>query len=118
MPGRSWRRFRRSAASTPKTAIARSRSWSSGCARIKDFPALGAVGVIAINPGKVAHWGGGSPIWGTADLDDLPFKPAIPAAAVSKPDGEALIALAQKGGRAKLVTEFEEGWFRNRSEEH
>ena len=83
------------------------------CERIKDFHALGAVGVIAINPGKVAHWGGGSPIWGTADLDDLPFKPAIPAAAVSKPDGDALIALAQKGGRAKLVTEFEEGWFKN-----
>ena len=83
------------------------------CERIKDFHALGAVGVIAINPGKVAHWGGGSPIWGTADLDDLPFKPAIPAVAVSKPDGEALIALAQKGGRAKLVTEFEEGWFKN-----
>jgi hypothetical protein len=83
------------------------------CERIKDFHALGAVGVIAINPGKVAHWGGGSPIWGTADLDDLPFKPAIPAAAVSKEDGEALIALAQKGGRARLVTQFEEGWFKN-----
>jgi N-acetylated-alpha-linked acidic dipeptidase len=83
------------------------------CERIKDFHALGAVGVIAINPGKVAHWGGGSPIWGTADLDDLPFRPAIPAAAVSKGDGEALIALAQKGGRARLVTQFEEGWFKN-----
>jgi N-acetylated-alpha-linked acidic dipeptidase len=83
------------------------------CERIKDFHALGAVGVIAINPGKVAHWGGGSPIWGTADLDDLPLRPAIPAAAVSKPDGDALIALAQQGGRAKLVTQFEEGWFKN-----
>lgn len=83
------------------------------CERIKDFHALGAVGVIAINPGKVAHWGGGSPIWGTADLDDLPFKPAIPAAAVSKPDGEALIALAQNGGRATLVTDFDEGWFKS-----
>ena len=83
------------------------------CERIKDFHALGAVGVIAINPGKVAHWGGGSPIWGAADLDDMPFKPAIPAAAVSRPDGEALIALAQKGGRARLVTQFEEGWFKN-----
>jgi hypothetical protein len=81
------------------------------CERIKDFHALGAVGVIAINPGKVAHWGGGSPIWGTADLDDLPFKPAIPAGAVSKPDGEALIALAKKSGSAKLCTDFDEGWF-------
>ena len=83
------------------------------CERIKDFHALGAVGVIAINPGKVAHWGGGSPIWGTADLDDLPFKPAIPAVAVSKPDGDALIALAQKGGTAKLATDFDEGWFKS-----
>ena len=83
------------------------------CERIKDFHALGAVGVIAINPGKVAHWGGGSPIWGTADLDDLPFKPAIPAGAVSKPDGEALIALARKGGSAKLCTDFDEGWFKS-----
>jgi N-acetylated-alpha-linked acidic dipeptidase len=83
------------------------------CERIKDFHALGAVGVIAINPGKVAHWGGGSPIWGTADLDDLPFKPAIPAGAVSKPDGEALIALASAGGTAKLCTDFDEGWFKS-----
>ena len=81
------------------------------CERIKDFHALGAVGVIAVNPGKVAHWGGGSPIWGTADLDDLPFKPAIPAVAVSKPDGDALIALAAKGGSATLATDFDEGWF-------
>ena len=32
---------------------------------------------------------------------------------MSKPDGEALIALAGKGGSAKLCTEFEEGWFRS-----
>jgi N-acetylated-alpha-linked acidic dipeptidase len=83
------------------------------CERIKDFHALGAVGVVAINPGKVAHWGGGSPIWGTADLDDLPFKPAIPAVAVSKPDGDALIALAAKGGSATLATDFDEGWFKS-----
>ena len=81
--------------------------------RIRDFHALGAVGVIAVNPGKAAHWGGGSLIWGTADLDDLPFKPAIPAAAVSHSDGEALIALAAQGGRARLVTDFDEGWFRS-----
>jgi N-acetylated-alpha-linked acidic dipeptidase len=81
--------------------------------RILDFHMLGAAGVIAINPGKAAHWGSGSPIWGTADLDDLPWKPVIPAAAVGKPDGEALIALAAAGGSARLVTDVEEGWVRN-----
>ena len=92
------------------------------CERIKDFHALGAVGVIAINPGKVAHWGGGSPIWGTADLDDLPFKPAIPAGAVSKPDGEALIALAKAAaGRSSAPTSTKAGsrascrWWRSRA---
>ena len=81
--------------------------------RIMGFHALGAVGVIAVNPGKYAHWGGGSATWGTADLDDLPYKPAIPAVAVNRADGDALIALAGQGGRARLVTEFEEGWFRS-----
>lgn len=82
--------------------------------RIMGFQALGAAGVIAINPGQAAHWGSGSPIWGTPDLDDLPFKPTIPAAAIGHPDGEALIALAAKGGAARLVTDQEEGWFESR----
>jgi N-acetylated-alpha-linked acidic dipeptidase len=81
--------------------------------RIMGFHALGAVGAIAVNPGEYAHWGGGSATWGTADLDDLPYKPAIPAVAVNRADGDALIALAGQGGRARLVTEFEEGWFRS-----
>jgi N-acetylated-alpha-linked acidic dipeptidase len=81
--------------------------------RIMGFHALGAVGVIAVNPGSYAHWGGGSATWGTADLDDLPLRPAIPAVAVNRADGDALIALAANGGRARLVTEFEEGWFRS-----
>jgi N-acetylated-alpha-linked acidic dipeptidase len=83
------------------------------CERIMAFHALGAVGVIAINPGEAAHWGGGSPVWGTPDLDDLPFRPMIPAVAVGKPDGEALIALAASGGQARLVTRLDEGWFRS-----
>jgi hypothetical protein len=32
---------------------------------------------------------------------------------VSKPDGEALIALAKAGGTAKLCTDFDEGWFKS-----
>ena len=60
------------------------------------FHALGAVGVIAVNPGKYAHWGGGSATWGTADLDDLPHKPAIPAVAVNR----AVRRCADRAGRA------------------
>jgi hypothetical protein len=81
--------------------------------RIMGFHALGAVGMIACNPGSYAHWGGGSSTWGTADLDDLPYKTAIPAVAVNRTDGDALIALAAKGGRGRIVAGFEEGWFRS-----
>ena len=81
--------------------------------RIMAVETLGAAGIIFVNPGKYAHWGGGSYTWGTADLDDLPYKPGIPAVAVNKADGEALIALANKGGRATIVTRFDTGWFKS-----
>ncbi|HEX5078513.1 MAG TPA: M28 family peptidase [Geminicoccaceae bacterium] len=71
----------------------------------------GAIGLIAINPGVDIHWGTCTTIWGTPDLDDLPRKPKIPVAAVSKPSGEKLIALAAQGGRATIRTRLEEGWF-------
>jgi N-acetylated-alpha-linked acidic dipeptidase len=74
----------------------------------------GAIGLIAINPGVDIHWGTCTTIWGTPDLDDLPGKPKIPVAAVSKPSGEKLIALAKQGGRATIRTELEEGWFRQK----
>jgi hypothetical protein len=75
------------------------------------FAALGAVGVIAVNPGPDMHWGSGSAIWGTPDLDDLPWRTPIPGCAVSKPDGDALIEAAQRGARATLTTICDEGWF-------
>ena len=55
---------------------------------------------VFVNPGKYAHWGGGSYTWGTADVEDLPYKPGIPSVAVNNDDGKALIALAAKGGSA------------------
>ena len=76
-----------------------------------EFEANGAVGVIAVNPGADAHWGICTSIWGTPDLDDLPRKPTIPVAAVNNPDGQKLIALAEQGGRASIVTQMEEGWY-------
>jgi hypothetical protein len=79
--------------------------------KILHFAALGAAGVIAVNPGPDMHWGSGSAIWGTPDLDDLPARTPIPGCAVSKPDGDALIEAAQRGASATLTTVVEEGWF-------
>jgi N-acetylated-alpha-linked acidic dipeptidase len=78
---------------------------------ISQFEDLGAIGVIGINPGVDIHWGICTTVWGTPDLDDLPRKPKIPAVAVNKPDGEALIEIADKGGKVTIFTEMEEGWF-------
>jgi hypothetical protein len=79
--------------------------------KILHFAALGAAGVIAVNPGPDMHWGSGSAIWGTPDLDDLPGRTPIPGCAVSGPDGEALIEAARRGESATLTTVCEEGWF-------
>ncbi|WP_372623513.1 M28 family peptidase [Falsiroseomonas sp.] len=79
--------------------------------RILGFAALGAAGVIAVNPGPDMHWGSGSAIWGTPDLDDLPWRTPIPGCAVSRPDGDALIEAAARGASATLTTVVEEGWF-------
>lgn len=74
----------------------------------------GATGVIAINPGVDIHWGICTTIWGVPGSDDLPRKPAIPAAAVNFEDGQALKAVAEAGGDATIFTEMEEGWFRSK----
>ena len=63
---------------------------------VSQFEELGAVGVIAVNPGVDIHWGICTTVWGTPDLDDLPRKPKIPAVAVNNPDGKALIELAKR----------------------
>jgi hypothetical protein len=82
--------------------------------KVLEFEQKGAIGTIAINPGADSHWGICTSIWGTPDLDDLPRKPSIPVAAVNSPDGAALIALAQKGGKATLVARLEEGWYKQK----
>ena len=78
---------------------------------VSQFEEIGAIGVIGVNPGVDIHWGICTTIWGTPDLDDLPRKPRIPAAAVNKETGAALIEIAEKGGEVTLFTEMEEGWF-------
>jgi hypothetical protein len=82
--------------------------------KVHEFEQSGAIGVIAVNPGVDIHWGICTSIWGTPDLDDLPRKPNIPVVAVNNPDGKTLIALAERGARAKLFSRLEEGWFRQK----
>ena len=79
--------------------------------RVAHFEALGARGVIAVNPGQNAHWGICTTIWGTPDLYDLPRKPTIPVVAVNNPDGQALIAAGKRGEVATIEAAVEEGWY-------
>ncbi len=74
----------------------------------------GGVGLIAVNPGVDIHWGTCTTIWGSPDLADLPRKPKIPVVAVNNPDGQKLMALAEKGGEVTLRTEMQEGWFKQK----
>ena len=80
-------------------------------ANVAKFEALGAVGLIAINPGGDIHWGTCTTIWGNPDLRSLSRKPGIPAVAVNNPDGQTLKNLAAKGEQATVVTRMEEGWY-------
>lgn len=75
------------------------------------FEERGALGMIAVNPGRNAHWGICTTVWGTPDLRDLPRKPTLAVVAVNNPDGEALIAHARAGGSVTLTSELTEGWF-------
>lgn len=79
--------------------------------KVSYFEQRGALGMIAVNPGANAHWGICTTVWGTPDLRDLPRKPGIAVAAVSRPDGEALIDVARRGGSATLTCETTEGWW-------
>lgn len=81
--------------------------------KVSHFEASGALGMIAVNPGKNAHWGICTNVWGTPDLRDLPRKPRLAVVAVNNPDGLALIEHAKAGGAATLTTNVIEGWFRS-----
>ncbi len=79
--------------------------------KMREFEQGGAVGVIAINPGRDVHWGICSTIWGAPELDDMPRKPQLPVVAVNHEDGQRLIALAEASQSVTMVTQMEEGWF-------
>lgn len=78
---------------------------------ISQFEGVGAVGVIAVNPGEDIHWGICTTIWGTPALDELDRKPGIPAVAVNNEAGMILIERAKTGADATIFSELEEGWF-------
>ncbi|MBM3521850.1 MAG: Zn-dependent exopeptidase M28, partial [Alphaproteobacteria bacterium] len=65
-------------------------------------------------PGIDIHWGTCTTIWGSPDLDDLPRKPKIIVVAVNNPDGKQLMAMAAEGRSARIATEMQEGWFKQK----
>lgn len=81
--------------------------------KVSHFEDGGALGMIAVNPGKNAHWGICTTVWGTPDLRDLPRKPTLAVVAVNNPDGLALIEHAKRGASVTLTTNVTEGWFRS-----
>jgi hypothetical protein len=72
---------------------------------------MGAVGIIAVNPGARIHWSTASTIWGTPGVEAMALLPKIPSAAVNRSDGVAILAAAKKGETATIRTELEQGWF-------
>ena len=81
--------------------------------KVSHFESRGALGMIAVNPGKNAHWGICTTVWGTPDLRDLPRKPKIAVVAVNNPDGLQLIEAAKRGESATLTADMTEGWFKS-----
>ena len=79
--------------------------------KVAYFEQRGALGMIAVNPGRNAHWGICTTVWGTPDLRDLPRKPKIAVVAVNNPDGLHLIEQAKAGADATLRADVTEGWF-------
>jgi N-acetylated-alpha-linked acidic dipeptidase len=78
---------------------------------VSSFAPLGAIGVIAINPGQDIHSAICTPIWGNPELRDLGDKPTIPVLSVNSPDGERLKRMASSAQEVTLFSELEEGWF-------
>jgi Peptidase family M28 len=72
---------------------------------------MGAVGIIAVNPGERIHWSTASTIWGTPGIEAMSQLPKIPSAGVNRSDGAAILAAANRGETATIRTELEQGWF-------
>ena len=77
----------------------------------RHFEERGAVGLIAVHPGKNPHWGICSTVWGSPDLHDLPRRPNFVVVSVNHPDGLALIEAAGRGETAIVTAALEQGWY-------
>src|SRR5262245_24323395 len=67
---------------------------------------MGALGIIAVNPGDRIHWSTASTIWGTPGVEDMSRLPKIPSAGVNRNDGAIILAAAQRGQTATIRTEL------------
>jgi hypothetical protein len=72
---------------------------------------MGAVGIIAVNPGERIHSSTASTIWGTPGIEAVSQLPKIPSAGVNRSDGAVILAAAKRGETATIRTELEQGWF-------
>ena len=72
---------------------------------------MGALGIVATNPGELIHWSTASTIWGTPDVEDMNRLPKIPSLAVNRTDGVAVLAAAKRGETVTIRTELKQGWF-------
>jgi hypothetical protein len=72
---------------------------------------MGALGIIATNPGELIHWSTASTIWGTPGVEDMNRLPKIPSLAVNRLDGVAVLAAARRAETVTIRTELQQGWF-------
>ena len=66
---------------------------------------MGALGIVATNPGERIHWSTASTVWGTPGVEDMNRLPKIPSLAVNRTDGVAVLAAARRGETVTLRTE-------------
>jgi len=72
----------------------------------------GAAAQVYVNPGSRVHSGICTSIWGTPSLSQLERKPSAPVVAISKPDGDAMLAAIKAGlDRVTVRTKLDEAWY-------
>lgn len=72
----------------------------------------GAAAQIYVNPGSRVHWGICTTIWGTPGDSQRGGTPKTAVAAISRPDGDALLAALDDGlEQVTLRTKLDEAWY-------